>query len=91
MIADLQSERMDEQRAMLPGLVNRRGVGANNFAANAPAQPDDAFLDMLMRCQVRRLENLVTNDSKVTKFMVAEYPTGGTTIRIAHIQYYDGR
>lgn len=51
MIADLQSERMDEQRAMLPGLVNRRGVATNNFPANAPA-PDDAFLDMLMRCQV---------------------------------------
>lgn len=51
MIADLQSERMDEQRAMLPGLVNRRGVAANNFPANAP--PDDAFLDMLMRCQVK--------------------------------------
>ncbi|XP_037046634.1 G-protein-signaling modulator 2 isoform X1 [Bradysia coprophila] len=55
MIADLQSERMDEQRAMLPGLVNRRGVAANNFPANTPA-PDDAFLDMLMRCQSTRLE-----------------------------------
>lgn len=53
MIADLQSERMDEQRAMLPGLVNRRGVAANNFPANTPA-PDDAFLDMLMRCQVKQ-------------------------------------
>ncbi len=52
MIADLQSERMDEQRAQLPGLVNRRGVATNNFPANAPA-PDDAFLDMLMRCQVK--------------------------------------
>lgn len=48
MIADLQSERMDEQRAQLPGL--RRGV-PNAVAANNPA-PDDAFLDMLMRCQV---------------------------------------
>lgn len=54
MIADLQSERMDEQRAQLPGLVNRRGVAANNFPANTPA-PDDAFLDMLMRCQVKAI------------------------------------
>lgn len=54
MIADLQSERMDEQRAMLPGLVNRRGVPSNvsNIQTNTPA-PDDAFLDMLIRCQVR--------------------------------------
>lgn len=63
MIADLQSERMDEQRAMLPGLVNRRGVAANNFPANAPA-PDDAFLDMLMRCQVIDFNDVVNIHKK---------------------------
>ena len=53
MIADLQSERMDEQRAQLPGLVNRGRVSSNvsNPQTNTPA-PDDAFLDMLIRCQV---------------------------------------
>lgn len=67
MIADLQSERMDEQRAQLPGLVtshNRNGAPLNNQPpaqfprgrmASEPA-PDDAFLDMLMRCQGSRLE-----------------------------------
>lgn len=67
MIADLQSERMDEQRAQLPGLVtnsSRNGRPINsqpssNFPrgrnASEPA-PDDAFLDMLMRCQGSRLE-----------------------------------
>uniref|UniRef100_A0A1L8DLR2 Putative g-alpha gtpase interaction protein n=1 Tax=Nyssomyia neivai TaxID=330878 RepID=A0A1L8DLR2_9DIPT len=57
MIADLQSERMDEQRATLPGLVNRSGIGlkAPPTNPNVPA-PDDAFLDMLMRCQGSRLE-----------------------------------
>lgn len=48
MIADLQSERMDEQRAQLPGFVSNR---ANHINNSNPA-PDDAFLDMLMRCQV---------------------------------------
>lgn len=70
MIADLQSERMDEQRAQLPGLVTRRSGGSasvtnaasgdttsNNVSISAQSNkslpaPDDAFLDMLMRCQV---------------------------------------
>lgn len=77
MIADLQSERMDEQRAQLPGLVpspqnlhQRRHMGppinsqpttANPRGATTTAKPnepapDDAFLDMLMRCQGSRLE-----------------------------------
>lgn len=54
MIADVQSKRMDEQRAILPGLKNRSGV--NNVINTQPRNngaPDDAFLDMLMRCQVR--------------------------------------
>ncbi|XP_055698601.1 G-protein-signaling modulator 2 isoform X2 [Phlebotomus papatasi] len=56
MIADLQSERMDEQRATLPGLVNRGGGGVILKGAANAAAPDDAFLDMLMRCQGSRLE-----------------------------------
>lgn len=69
MIADLQSERMDEQRAQLPGLVpspqnqstrrnlmmNTQSTSSRNAAGGEPA-PDDAFLDMLMRCQGSRLE-----------------------------------
>lgn len=64
MIADLQGERMDGQRAALaaPGLNNSTG-GAAGGVANAPqpkrdrkGEPDDAFLDMLMRCQGSRLE-----------------------------------
>lgn len=67
MIADLQSERMDEQRAQLPGLVSRRSGGGDSSqqaplnsstnVSNLPSNnslpaPDDAFLDMLIRCQV---------------------------------------
>ncbi|XP_037913277.1 G-protein-signaling modulator 2 isoform X2 [Hermetia illucens] len=57
MIADVQSKRMDEQRAILPGLKNRSG--ANNVINTQPRNngaPDDAFLDMLMRCQGSRIE-----------------------------------
>lgn len=72
MIADLQSERMDEQRAQLPGLINTNGNQLHNNVGpinNQPSAmfprgaststeraPDDAFLDMLMRCQSSRLE-----------------------------------
>lgn len=70
MIADLQSERMDEQRAQLPGLVpspqnqsTRRNLNLMNAhqstsrqTGNGEPAPDDAFLDMLMRCQGSRLE-----------------------------------
>lgn len=72
MIADLQSERMDEQRAQLPqlpGLVpspqnqsTRRNLINNQSSSRAASgsgsepAPDDAFLDMLMRCQGSRLE-----------------------------------
>lgn len=68
MIADLQSERMDEQRAQLPGLVtsnqSRNGRPINSQpSSNFPRgrntsdpAPDDAFLDMLMRSQSSRLE-----------------------------------
>lgn len=76
MIADLQSERMDEQRAQLPGVAGRRptpngtasGSSKSSAVANShvsqpqlhlrrhqlPAASDDAFLDMLIRCQVNR-------------------------------------
>lgn len=92
MIADFQSERMDEQRALLPGLKrisltnsNRPNVSSSSATAvgndpvdgvqipdqsaaaagQQPTQdggavvgtpPDDAFLDMLMRCQGSRIE-----------------------------------
>lgn len=78
MIADFQSERMDEQRALLPGLkrisLNNATSGANRSMSSNPANssqeqtvqqvqsdvigtpPDDAFLDMLMRCQGSRIE-----------------------------------
>lgn len=79
MIADFQSERMDEQRALLPGLkrislnnaavrpgVNADGVGAVDGQVQSQqlptgadgigTPPDDAFLDMLMRCQGSRIE-----------------------------------
>lgn len=74
MIADLQSERMDEQRAQLPGLVpspqnqstrrnlmmnaqsTSRNAGGGGSGAGGEPAPDDAFLDMLMRCQGSRLE-----------------------------------
>uniref|UniRef100_A0A182TC77 Uncharacterized protein n=1 Tax=Anopheles maculatus TaxID=74869 RepID=A0A182TC77_9DIPT len=72
MIAHFQSERMDEQRALLPGLKRISLDNANNISrptnnnesSSAPGSttpkdsvtlgtpPDDAFLDMLMRCQV---------------------------------------
>lgn len=68
MIADLQSERMDEQRAQLPqlpGLIaspqnqqTRRNLMTSQVQAASRREPapDDAFLDMLMRCQSSRLE-----------------------------------
>lgn len=51
MIADLQAERMDEQRAILPGLKNQQQT-----VGGPQPQPDDAFIDMLMRCQGSRYE-----------------------------------
>lgn len=63
MIADLQSERMDEQRAILPGLVNHR-LGSPNISiqqqnldtASATPTLDEGFLDMLMRSQVSSIK-----------------------------------
>lgn len=70
MIADLQSERMDEQRAQLPGLITTNSnqfqrapinkqpslVFPRGASTSTERAPDDAFLDMLMRCQSSRLE-----------------------------------
>lgn len=72
MIADLQSERMDEQRAQLPqlpglvpspqnqstrrNLMNQQSTSRNAGGSGSEPAPDDAFLDMLMRCQGSRLE-----------------------------------
>lgn len=72
MIADLQSERMDEQRAQLPqlpglvpspqnqstrrNLINNQSTSRNAGGSGGEPAPDDAFLDMLMRCQGSRLE-----------------------------------
>ncbi|XP_058121304.1 G-protein-signaling modulator 2 [Anopheles ziemanni] len=74
MIAHFQSERMDEQRALLPGLKRISLNNANNIsrptnnnesgtgsttpedAVSIGTPPDDAFLDMLMRCQGSRIE-----------------------------------
>lgn len=72
MIADLQSERMDEQRAQLPQvpsppqpnhnshrhLMNNQATALNQRGMNAVGQPqpDDTFFEMLMRCQGSRLE-----------------------------------
>uniref|UniRef100_A0A182M4F9 G-protein-signaling modulator 2 n=1 Tax=Anopheles culicifacies TaxID=139723 RepID=A0A182M4F9_9DIPT len=70
MIAHFQSERMDEQRALLPGLKRISLGNASNMShptnnnesagkedpADLGTPPDDAFLDMLMRCQGSRIE-----------------------------------
>jgi G-protein signaling modulator 2 len=53
MIENFQSERMNEQRALLPGL---RRSSANSAVADAAAEPDDAFFEALMRSQNNRLE-----------------------------------
>lgn len=69
MIAGMQSNRMDEQRAALPnlpGLVQRfvRSSNNNNNNNNAEEQnnnnnmaPDDMFLEQVARCQGSRLED----------------------------------
>lgn len=81
MIADLQSERMDEQRAALPGLVgNPAAATAAAAATQQPkrerkaGEPDDAFLDMLMRCQGSRLEEQRSELPKPNAMLDAEGP-----------------
>ncbi|KAG1666927.1 G-protein-signaling modulator 2 [Nymphon striatum] len=66
LIAGMQSKRMDEQRASLPGLP---GLNNNPPAPTPPPMlqrlseesvaelPDENFFDMLMRCQSSRLED----------------------------------
>lgn len=82
MIADLQSERMDEQRAQLPGLVsNHSQNGVAHSPINRPPldrnepAPDDAFLDMLMRCQGSRLEEQRSELPRPNVTTDAEQPT----------------
>lgn len=80
MIADLQSERMDEQRAALPGLVGNQATAAVAAATQQPkrerkaGEPDDAFLDMLMRCQGSRLEEQRSELPKPNAMLDAEGP-----------------
>lgn len=77
MIADLQSERMDEQRAQLPGL--RNGIPRSPIL-NQPrerAEPDDAFIDMLMRCQGSRLEEQRSELPRPSATADAEQPSTG--------------
>uniref|UniRef100_A0A182NBJ6 G-protein-signaling modulator 2 n=1 Tax=Anopheles dirus TaxID=7168 RepID=A0A182NBJ6_9DIPT len=110
MIAHFQSERMDEQRALLPGL-KRISLGNAAAAANIsrPANnnessgsvgpttpedpvsigtpPDDAFLDMLMRCQGSRIEEQrselptpnITLDAEASDGQVVPPPAAGAS------------
>ena len=54
MVAGIQSSRMNDQRAELPrypGLNSQEVI--TQYLNNQPTEePDDAFFEMLMRCQV---------------------------------------
>lgn len=54
MVAGIQSSRMNDQRAELPrypGLNSQEVI--TQYLHNQPTEePDDAFFEMLMRCQV---------------------------------------
>jgi G-protein signaling modulator 2 len=82
MIADLQSERMDEQRcSLLPGLKgsNLSNLVTSESAATKP-EPDEPFFDMLMRCQGSRIEEQRSELPKSNIVMDAENgdPAGNT-------------
>jgi hypothetical protein len=56
MVAGIQSSRMNDQRAELPRYpgLNSQDV-INQYLHNQPTEePDDAFFEMLMRCQVNK-------------------------------------
>lgn len=58
MVAGIQGSRMNDQRAVLPdfpGLNNSKAVIGQfiNNRSREDTQLDDAFYEMLMRCQVR--------------------------------------
>jgi len=54
LIAGMQSKRMDEQRVELPTLPGLSAPPKRPLAPTDPAPaPDEAFLEMLMRSQVR--------------------------------------
>jgi G-protein signaling modulator 2 len=66
MIVGMQSKRMDEQRVALPHLPGLNPPPASqknqmiqrlSLAGGDNSAPDDAFLEMLMRCQGSRLED----------------------------------
>lgn len=83
MIADLQSERMDEQRcSLLPGL---KGSPLNNIvtseASGNKTEPDEPFFDMLMRCQGSRIEEQRSELPKSNIVMDAENGDAGNTRR----------
>ena len=61
LIAGMQSKRMDEQRVALPHLPGLhpptqsqmlQRLSAAGRGGDGNADPDDTFLEMLMRCQV---------------------------------------
>jgi G-protein signaling modulator 2 len=73
MIENFQSERMNEQRALLPGL---RRSSANSAVVDAAAEPDDAFFEALMRSQNNRLEEQRSVLPKTNVTMDVENDTG---------------
>jgi len=61
LIVGMQSKRMDEQRVALPHLPGLCPPGSSqsqrqrlSLASGVDATPDDQFLEMLMRSQVKR-------------------------------------
>lgn len=60
LIAGMQSKRLDEQRASLPGLNNNPPAPPSllhHLSSDSSSLPDDTFFDMLMRSQSSRLED----------------------------------
>lgn len=83
MIADLQSERMDEQRcSLLPGLKRSsiNNLVTSEATVNKP-EPDEPFFDMLMRCQGSRIEEQRSELPKSNIVMDVENGDSGNTRR----------
>uniref|UniRef100_A0A7M5U0N6 Uncharacterized protein n=1 Tax=Clytia hemisphaerica TaxID=252671 RepID=A0A7M5U0N6_9CNID len=79
LVARLQGDRMDEQRCSLPELPGLVTEAKKKLIENQKQQqqqkpnqevPDDAFLDMLMRCQASRI-----NDQRVEFPPIPRGPT----------------
>lgn len=86
MIAALQSERMDGHRAVPKGEGSGEGAAGGGGVAKrgtGKSEPDDAFLDMLMRCQGSRLEEQRTELPKRNALLDAEaaVPAGQQQLR----------